>query len=261
MKVIALDETDSTNSWVAANRETLDLPTLVFARRQTAGRGQRGNSWESQPGCNLCASAFFSPEGIRPHMQFAVSEAVALAVVDLLQEYGVESKVKWPNDIYVGDRKICGILIEHAVTPGRILYTIAGMGVNLNQRQFLSDAPNPVSLSQITGREYDVDEAALLLAAMLEARLHRICRDSEEEVAAGCAGQHNEFLGKLWRGDGELYSFTDRLRGERIEARIKDIAPDGIITLSLADGEERSYAFKEIEFILPSTLTPTLPAL
>ncbi len=249
MRIVELEETDSTNSWVAANRDALEMPSLVYARRQTAGRGQRGNSWESEPERNLCASAFFSPAGIPPHMQFAVSEAVALAVTDLLEEYGVEAKVKWPNDIYVGDRKICGILIEHAVTPGRILYTIAGMGVNLNQKRFVSDAPNPVSLTQLTGEEYDVADAAARLAEKIESRLDRICRDDEQEMAAGCGAQHAEFLRKLWRGDDKSYPFLDRLRGEYIEARIAGIAPDGILTLALPD-EERSYAFKEIEFIL-----------
>ncbi|MDE6076834.1 MAG: biotin--[acetyl-CoA-carboxylase] ligase [Muribaculaceae bacterium] len=245
MKIIELDETASTNTWVSENRDSLEMPTLVYARSQSAGRGQRGNSWESQPGCNLCASAFFTPDGVEPQLQFAVSEAIALAVVDLLAAYGVESKVKWPNDIYVGNRKICGILIEHAVTPGRILYTIAGMGVNLNQREFLSDAPNPVSLTQITECEYDVAEAAELLSSMIEKRLASICTYPD---------LHREFLSKLWRGDGGFYPFIDRLRGEQIEARIADIAPDGIITLELTGGDRRSYAFKEIEFILPNHL-------
>lgn len=247
MRIIKLEETASTNTWVSANRADLELPSLVYALRQPAGRGQRGNSWESEPGKNLCASAFFRPAGVAPQCQFAVSEAVALAVTDFLRHHGVEAKVKWPNDIYVGSRKICGILIEHAVTPGEILYTIAGIGINLNQLRFLSDAPNPVSLAMITGREYDVDDAAVLLSDMLERRISAII--SADGEPGDPEALHEEFMKTLWRGDASRYPFADRLRGERIEASIAGVAPNGIITLDLGD-ERRSYAFKEIEFIL-----------
>ncbi len=255
MKIFELEETPSTNSWVSANREQLPLPSLVYALTQTSGRGQRGNSWESESGKNLCASALFQPEGVAPQRQFLVSEAVALAVVDLLADYGVEAKVKWPNDIYAGDGKICGILIEHAVTPGKILYTIAGMGVNLNQRRFFSDAPNPVSVVQLTGEETDIVSAASELGEKLEKRLAMIggARESETAPTPGELRLHEEYMSKLWRGDGKAYPFLDKLRGERIEARIADVAPDGILTLDLGD-ERRSYAFKEIEFLLPTII-------
>lgn len=241
MRIFELEETDSTNSWVARHRDMLPMPVFVFARRQTAGRGQRGNSWESEPEKNLCCSIFLHPEGVAPRRQFVVSEAVALAVTDLLEDYGVAATVKWPNDIYVDNRKISGILIEHAVTPREILYTIAGIGVNLNQKVFVSDAPNPVSLAQITGCQYDVTEAAALLADKVEKRM--------ETAVASPEKLHEEFMTRLWRGDGKSYPFLDRLRGERIEARIAGVAPDGMITLDLGD-ETRVYAFKEIEFLL-----------
>lgn len=241
MEIIKIEETDSTNSWVAHNRRSLTIPTMVYAGRQTAGRGQRGNSWESEPGKNLCASFLLKPEGVLPRRQFVVSEAIALAVVDLLGSCGVEAKVKWPNDIYVGDRKICGILIEHAVTPDEILYTIAGAGVNINQDRFLSDAPNPVSLIQLTGLSHDVDKMALMLAERVEERM-RMAERSGEKL-------HEEFKRRMWRGDGRRYPFYDRLRGERVEAAIADVAADGILTLDLGDSQ-RSYAFKEVEFLI-----------
>lgn len=241
MRIFELEETASTNTWVAANRDSLPMPSLVFARRQTAGRGQRGNSWESEPDKNLCCSVFLRPEGVAPRCQFVVSEAVALAVVDLLADYGVAAKVKWPNDIYVDDRKICGILIENAITPREILYTIAGIGVNLNQERFISDAPNPVSLIQLTGCEYDILEAAACLADHIEKRMAMTVAEPDH--------LHKEFMAKMWRGDGGEHPFLDRLRGEHIMARIAGVAPDGIITLDLGD-ECRSYAFKEIEFLI-----------
>lgn len=241
MHIVELEETASTNTWVKANREALPMPSLVFARRQTAGRGQRGNSWESEPYKNLCASVLIHPAGVEPQRQFSVSEAVALAVVDFLEESGVEAKVKWPNDIYVGERKICGILIENAVMPHEILYTIAGVGINLNQERFISDAPNPVSLTQLTGKRYVVEEAAESLARLVERRIRQTTDDPD--------GLHSEFIARMWRGDGKFYPFFDRIRGERIEGRIADVASKGILTLDLGN-EHRSYAFKEVEFLL-----------
>ncbi|MDE7409349.1 MAG: biotin--[acetyl-CoA-carboxylase] ligase, partial [Muribaculaceae bacterium] len=115
MKILHLDEVDSTNVYIMRNVAELEAPVMVTAYRQTAGQGQRGNSWEAEPGKNLTFSIFYRPVGLPPIAQFSMSEAVSLAVVDFLAGHGIEAKVKWPNDIYVDDRKICGILIRHSV--------------------------------------------------------------------------------------------------------------------------------------------------
>ena len=107
---------DSTNSYVSHHAASLADMTMVIADAQTAGRGQRGNSWESEPGKNLTFTLLHRPKGVLPREQFAISEATALAVADFLEENGISAAVKWPNDIYVGDRKIAGILIEHSLT-------------------------------------------------------------------------------------------------------------------------------------------------
>lgn len=240
MKTIEIDKVSSTNSWLAANCDRLEAPCLVYALAQTAGRGQRGNSWEAEPGRNLTASVLIVPEGVEPQQQFVISEAVALAVTDMLRESGVETKVKWPNDIYAGDKKICGILIEHSIMGREITRTIAGIGVNINQKVFRSDAPNPVSVVQLTGSEHPLAEVARILGEKIEARIMQI---PEGTV-------HTEFMGNLWRGDGGYYPFYDKLLGEPISARIADIAPDGVLTLQTSDGEDRKFAFKEVEFII-----------
>lgn len=239
MRVIELASANSTNSWIAEHAAELETPSLVYALEQTAGRGQRGNSWESEPGKNLTASVMMVPEGIEPCRQFVISEAVALAVVDLLADYGLEAKVKWPNDIYVGDKKICGILIEHSLLGHTITRTIAGVGINVNQAVFRSDAPNPVSVLQLTGEEHDIAAAAHLLGEKIEQRMAQ---------TGNAEALHSEFLSRLWRGDGGYYPFRDVRRGEEISARITGIAPDGILSLQTADGETRAFAFKEIEF-------------
>lgn len=246
MEIIEIESAGSTNSWLA-ERVRPDFPDcLVFAREQTAGRGQRGNSWEAEPGMNLTASMLLHPEGIEPSRQFAISEAVALAVVDLLSELGVEGKVKWPNDIYVGERKICGILIEHAIMGRAILHTIAGVGINVNQMIFRSDAPNPVSLRQLTGRDYDIGQLAGRLATLTRQAL----ATAEHEPEA----LHSRFMAKLWRGDGKRYPFHDKIRGERFMGRVHSIAPEGTLAVEDEWGGLRAYAFKEVEFVLDNEI-------
>lgn len=239
MSVIRIESADSTNNWVATRVANMEAPALVYCVEQTAGRGQRGNTWESEPGKNLTASLLLHPEGVAPREQFAISEAVALAVTDLLGELGVEAKVKWPNDIYVGDRKICGILIEHSIMGQHIRHTIAGVGVNVNQREFLSDAPNPVSLVQLTGREHPVD---LLAERLLSHVVRRMSMVGDRRL-------HEEFMCRLWRGEG-YHPFRDRHAGETISARIAGIAPEGFLRLETSGGDTREYAFKEVEFVL-----------
>ena len=240
MKIIELQQTESTNFRLSAHAGELEGECLVYALSQTAGRGQRGNSWESEPGKNLTASALLHPAGVLPQCQFVISEAVALAVTDFLAGLGVETMVKWPNDIYAGDKKICGILIEHAVMPGVIMRTIAGIGININQKQFVSDAPNPVSVWQLTGNEHEIRSLAEKLGKCVEHRMSEV----------GNGKLHSEFMSKLWRGDGKLYDFYDRKADERVSARIKSVAPDGMLTIETASGELRTFAFKEIEFLL-----------
>lgn len=241
MKYLELEETASTNSYASSRSGELSDMTMITARSQSAGRGQRGNSWESEPGKNLTFSLFFiPPAGMHPRNQFFISEAVALAIADTLSRHGVETKVKWPNDIYAGDRKICGILIENSLFGTSIRHCIAGAGINVNQTEFLSDAPNPVSIRQLTGKETDLDDLKRDVAESLERRLAQLKGDTES--------LHSEYRSRLWRGDGGFHPFRDVAEGEMISAAIEDVAPDGTLTLRLVDGTSRSYAFKEVEF-------------
>ena len=244
MEIVHLDEVDSTNAYIMRNVVELEAPVMVTAHRQTAGQGQRGNSWEAEPGKNLTFSIFFRPVGLSPMAQFSMSEAVALGVVDFLARHGIEAKVKWPNDIYVGDGKICGILIRHSIMGSFVDYSVIGVGVDVNQTLFVSDAPNPVSMRQITGEYYDLALLEKEIADIIESRLEGIVSsDSRERL-------HKEFMRNLWRGDGEIYPFTDTATGESFQANIVGVAMHGPITLRLDDGSNRIYAFKEVSFVL-----------
>lgn len=240
-----LEEVDSTNSYVSCHAAELDDMTMVIADSQTAGRGQRGNSWESAPGENLTFTLFWRPQGVAPRDQFAISEATALAVADFLASAGVEASVKWPNDIYVGDRKICGILIEHSVTSSSIDHSRIGAGININQTEFVSDAPNPVSLAQLTGKRYDISRMAAAVGASLENRL------ASTATADRRAALHNEFMRRLWRGDGQPHPFRRRSDGAVFAGVIIGVDPGGLLSvLDTETGQTGRYAFKEIEFLL-----------
>lgn len=243
INIIWVDETASTNSLAAELYG--DAPIIVAARRQTAGRGQRGNSWEAEAGMNLTFSVAWRPAGVAPRAQFAISECVALAVCDLLALCGVEGSVKWPNDIYVGDRKVCGILIEHAVMGCEISRSIAGVGINVNQTEFRSDAPNPVSIKQITGQEYELEPLLQRYATLLAGRLALLA------TPLGAAEIHSEFKHRLWRGDGGWYPFRHPGELSVWQGRIVDILPEGFMRVEPHDGAPaRDYAFKEVEFVL-----------
>ncbi|MDE6023615.1 MAG: biotin--[acetyl-CoA-carboxylase] ligase, partial [Muribaculaceae bacterium] len=132
MEIIHLEEVDSTNAYIKREAAGLEAPVMVVARSQTAGRGQRGNTWESEPGKNLTFSVLIRPDSFPAISQFSISEATALAVSDFLRLNNIDSKVKWANDIYVGDRKICGILIQHSLAGFNIGYSVLGIGINVN---------------------------------------------------------------------------------------------------------------------------------
>lgn len=250
---ILLKETKSTNSYLQEISADAPHGTVVAATSQTAGRGQRGNSWESEAGKNITMSMLLRPS-VLPSRQFLLSEAAALAVVHTLDGYlGDGVSVKWPNDVYYGDRKICGLLIEHSLSGGKISHTIAGIGLNVNQREFLSDAPNPVSLYQVTGRDTPVGEVRCRLAE----ELLRLCALLPGQAAT----LHEEFLSRLYRRDGffRYRSTVDAIAaggdgllpaGSLFEGRIADVAPDGILSLSLRDGTVYRFAFKEVEFLI-----------
>lgn len=239
--IIKLQETRSTNTYLDSidNECPQQEGCVVTTHTQSAGRGQRGNSWEAEPGKNLTFSYLLRPEGVAPQEQFILSQAVSLAVVDVLSRYAQGFSVKWPNDIYYHDSKIAGILIEHNLSGMSISRTIVGIGLNINQQQFISDAPNPISLQQITGREYDLDA---ILAEVLEATTIRY---------AQCVGDRKQlqldYAAALYRKDG-FYPYRDA-QGEFM-ATIREVQPDGYLVLCDTEGRVRQYAFKEVAFII-----------
>lgn len=267
MQYIRLAETASTNSWLMQALERGEAPadlTVVCADRQTAGRGQVGRGWESEPGRNLTFSMLLRPVWLHAARQFVLSEAVALAVADALDAalapYAAavavplpRAAVKWPNDVYLGDRKACGILIESRLVGSRLAETVVGIGINVNQTEWRSGAPNPVSLRQLLA-EAGTD-AAFGLDALLRDVTQRIA-DAYRLLPAPAAAEavHRRYAARLYRRDG-LHPYVDVATGEPFDARIAEVEPAGPLVLEDAAGRRRRYMFKEVHFVLPCGVT------
>lgn len=237
--VTVLEECGSTNI-EAADRERYGHGAAVIAHRQTAGRGQRGHKWESAAGENLTFSIVFEPVFVPASEQFMLSEVSALAVADTLAGYGIEARIKWTNDIYVGDSKICGMLIEHNLSGGNLSRTISGIGVNVNQTDFPAWLPNPCSMATVTGRKYDVGEVFDALYANLRARYGMLEAGEGERLAA-------DYHALLYRR-GVPSRFFIPGRGEVIGV-IRGTGADGRLKVTI-DGHDEEFLFKEIEFII-----------
>lgn len=149
--IIWLERVDSTNDEARRHISEIDNLSVVSAMEQTKGRGQRGNRWSSQPGENLTFSLVVKDFRIKANEQSAISQATALSLVDLLSRHEIKARIKWPNDIYAGDEKICGILIENSLKGSEIDWSIIGIGLNVNQTAFPEDLPNPTSMKLCTG--------------------------------------------------------------------------------------------------------------
>ena len=215
---------------------------VVTADYQTRGRGQKGNHWEAERGKNLLIAIRFMPEKVEASDQFLLSEAFALAIVDALKESAGQIGnfcVKWPNDIYYNDKKICGILLEHELSGEYIRQTIAGIGINVNQVRFTSDAPNPISLFQILGHETDRDRILNSLLSHFSAYYKMLQQGEKQQL-------HDAYCENLYRKKG-FHPYKDSQ--STFMAEIDFIEINGLLHLRDNEGCRRQYAFKEVSFI------------
>lgn len=224
-----IEQTNSTNTMLKELIAKGQEPDFIYAGYQTAGRGQTGNSWESEKGKNLICSILLPPNKNLYFLNIAVSVAI-------LRLFDEPLTIKWPNDIYWKDKKLAGILLENAIIGNEVKYTIAGIGLNVNQTEFVSDAPNPVSLKQISGREYAIDP---LMQDLLEA-VHTVLNEPEEAV-------WSEYKAHLYRREG-YWPFADH--NGTFEAQIEDVLPSGEIVLRDKNNKERIYHFKQIRYVI-----------
>lgn len=241
-EIIHIRETNSTNNYLKEllQTQTVDEGTVVWADFQSAGKGQRGNGWESEAGKNILFSIVLFPGFIKAGEQFILSQIVSLAVANCLQEYTAGISIKWPNDIYWNEKKICGILLENTILEDNIGHSVAGIGININQENFTSEAPNPVSLKQITNRDYNLEEILKTVVDNINVYYQQIKIGNTDFLI-------KQYKESLFRKDGyHLYNdgISDFL------ARIQDVDSSGLLILKTKEGEERHFAFKEVKYII-----------
>lgn len=240
--LITLKEVASTNTFLkdALSKSTPLLDgTVILAEKQFAGRGQTNNSWVSEPGKNLTFSILLNPSFMQVDRQFELNKAISLALNDVLNKYaGNDAYIKWPNDSYIGNRKVGGMLIENIILGNKIRHAIIGIGLNINQTDFPSYLKNVTSLKLFLQKDYDLNLLLGEICSAVEARYLQLKAGATEE-------HHTAYLSKLYlRDEWALFKFDNMIRS----GRITGLSEIGQLQLETTDGI-RQFDNKEIEFI------------
>lgn len=237
--ICSYQELNSTNKEAYNILEKIESDkTVIITNKQEQGKGLGSNKWESEEYKNLTFSVVFRHQNFLASEQFNISMVIALACYDFIaSKTNKIVSVKWPNDLYVGDMKIGGILIENIVYGNKIRYSICGVGLNINQSAFVSDAPNPISLNILENREYDLQECLQILLNCIDERLSGI-KDYDM--------LKKSFISVMYRSNGVFY-WKDAT--SEFKASISGIDEYGRLVLLDADGNKRIYSFKEVEYL------------
>ncbi len=240
--IVNLDSVDSSNNYAAQELLTKSLKegTVFVATCQQSGRGQGSAAWESEKGLNLTCSLILFPRELEIGRQFSLSKAIALGVTDFLSDKVNGVSVKWPNDIYVGDNKIAGILIETAISAGKFSRAIIGIGLNINQEKFMSDAPNPISLKNLTGINYDIPQMLSELCKALDKRYVQLM--SGNSVQIDFDYEKLLYRRKVWA--------KYRSGIVEFEGKVSGVDALGRLLIETRDGMMRGFQFKEVTFVI-----------
>ena len=241
-----LEEVDSTNSEALRNIGNLDNLSVIAASRQVAGRGQKGNSWLSRGGENLTFSIVmkFGKDQVKPleaRNQFDLSKASTLGITDYLESEGIGCRIKWPNDVYVGKHKICGMLIENSLDGKMLASSVIGIGLNVNQTEFPHVLVNPVSMKIVTGRDYLLDKELEKLCSAVVKRL--------KSIWSGLPSMNAEYESRLFRF-GVFDSYVDCSDGNMFSGKIVGVTDSGLLEIETKEGGLKEFAFKEINYII-----------
>lgn len=241
--MISLVSVSSTNDYLRELMDEEELPdgTVVIAAVQHRGRGYGQNVWISKKGQNLTFSLLLYPTFLTSDNQFLISKAISLGITDYLESYMDGVAIKWPNDIFIGDKKIAGILIENDLIGKQIKASLIGIGLNINQRVFPRRLPNPVSLSLLTGKKHALKEELSSLLQCLDHRYQMLMRNM------GIGKIHSDYHDKLFRINQKT---TFKKNGEEFVCRIIGVNDFGQLILENQNGKTKEFNFKEVEFVL-----------
>jgi len=230
----------NTEASLLLKRGDVQEGTVIHTDFQTSGRGQQGTTWESERGRNLLISIILYPQSVKPAEQFLISMTISLGVCDFIDGHAAGCKVKWPNDIYVKDFKIAGILIENSIMGDVTESTIAGIGLNINQEIFPGGIKNPSSLKLITGKELKTQECLSGLLSALDKRYKQLLYGDRKKI-------HEEYKARLYRYN-ELHDY--RAGRKIIKGRISDVSVSGILTIKDESGTTHRFSFKDVDFMI-----------
>jgi len=232
----------STNAYAQDLLINTDLMsgTVVLTYNQTNGRGQLTNQWESEIGKNLTISVILRPDFVSASEQFNISRLISLAIYDVLNYYIDNVTIKWPNDIYVGDSKIAGVLIENTIMGSNIEYSICGIGLNVNQKIFISKAPNPTSMSIEAKKIFDTEEILKLLIEKIQLRFDFLKNHNSDSLS-------EDYMLCMYRNKG-MYKYSDS--DSEFLASIEGVNAFGQLQLRRENGLLSTYSFKEVSFII-----------
>jgi BirA family biotin operon repressor/biotin-[acetyl-CoA-carboxylase] ligase len=248
-RIIKVDFVTSTNrylsKWFAeASAGTATEGTAMVANYQTAGEGMAGNVWHSEKGKNLLVSFLFMPYFLSPAKIYTLNKAVSLAVHrcirSLLHPATYDVRIKWPNDIYINNEKLCGIKIENVIGNGRIKLVIVGVGLNVNQASFPEEIPNATSLKLAAGNDFLIEDCFMTLCNELEKQYLRLRVGQLDDISA-------DYLDALYLKD-RLSDFEDA-QG-RFQGTIRDVDEQGRICIEESEGKMARYAVKEVKFVV-----------
>jgi len=244
--IIGLERVDSTNTYAdnILQKSDLEEGTVVWAFEQFAGKGLNENKWESEAGKNLTFSIILHPDFLSADMQFRLNKAISLGITDYINSLIHGTSIKWPNDIYSGNRKIAGILIENKIIGSLIRTSIVGIGININQINFDPGIPNPVSLIQVLKREM-----------VLKEELDAVCRFLDYRYIQLRNGDHNiiDHDYHRWLAGSDEWRQFDK-RGERMEGKIEGVDDFGRLLITTREGKKLSFNHKEIEYLFPDKI-------
>jgi BirA family biotin operon repressor/biotin-[acetyl-CoA-carboxylase] ligase len=238
---IFLEKVSSTNthSSFLLRKGKVQEGTIVHTSFQTAGRGQPGNTWESQYGKNLLFSIILYPVSVKAENQFIISKMISLGIRDYLAGILPDVYIKWPNDIYVKSDKIAGILIENSVIKNGIENTVAGIGLNVNQDKFSKSAPNATSVKKVTGMELDLETCLTDISKSIDLRYKQMLYEKHHLI-------DEDYLTALYRF-GEFHKYSDS--NGNFEGKIVAVPGTGRLQIEDRRGRIYEYGFKEVDFL------------
>jgi BirA family transcriptional regulator, biotin operon repressor / biotin---[acetyl-CoA-carboxylase] ligase len=239
--IISLKRVDSTNNYARLlidNNELTD-ETVICTAFQQQGRGQQNNSWESEAGKNLTFTLVLFTKYLKAEKQFYLAQTISIGIVNFLKSHKIDAQIKWPNDIYEGERKIAGILIENSILNDTLIYSLVGIGLNVNQQNFSSNLSNVQSMKNVTLKEYDLNELLNQLLIKLKIQVERLRKNEYVRLK-------NDYIRLLYKFD-RISQFS--VNGKIFSGKIIDVEENGQLLILTDKGKKLGFMFKEVQFV------------